>query len=482
MYKTKIIDILSLFSAKERSNFRDFVYSPFFNKNQKIRQLCDIILKYAPEFQHQALQKRNAFAQIFGKKAYNELQINNIISDLLQSAYRFLAQKAMADHPQFEKNFLLDELLNRDANNHIERSARRYKQLQQQSNFQNHQYFYDEYALYEKLDRNFLVQTKRRFDENLQLENDNLDIYYFSNKLRIACDMASRNIVIKAGYVCHFIDELLDYYEKDYQNYQSIPALYIYYNVLQMLQEEDNENHYQRLKKALNDHAELFPKPELRTLYQYASNYCIKKINSGKSQYYQEVLDLYKVLLEQKIIFQNGFITQWTFKNIITVGIRMEEFEWTENFIREFENHLLPEEKFNAVTYNRAALYSARKEYQKTLQELHNVEFTDSSYHLGAKIIQIKSYFELEETEALFALIETFRKYLLRNRDLADYKKKANSNMLKLTKSIYQLKTEGNTMNTASFNRKHRMIKEKLTNTNPIANKDWLEEIFGRIQ
>ncbi len=482
MYKTKIIDILRFFSVREWSTFRDYVYSPFFNKNQKVRILCDLILKFAPDFQDPALEKRNAFAQVFGKKAYNELQINNIISDLLQLAYSFLAQKAMSDHPQFEKNFLLDELLNRDANNHIDRSARRYQQLQQQSDYRNHQYFYDEYALYEKLDRNFLVQTKRRFDENLQLENDNLDIYYFSNKLRIACDMASRNIVIKAGYVCHFIDELLNYFEKDYQNYQSIPALYIYYNVLQMLQEEENENHYKKLKKALNDHAELFPKPELRILYQYASNYCIKKINSGKSQYYQEVLDLYKVLLEQKIIFQNGFITQWTFKNIITVGIRLEEFEWTENFLRQYENHLIPEEKFNAVTYNRAALFSARKEYKKALQELHNVEFTDASYHLGAKIIQIKSYYELEETEALFALIETFRKYLLRNRELADYKKKANSIMLKLTKSIYQLKTEGSTLKTSSFNRKHRMIKEKLTSADPIANKDWLEEIFGRLK
>ena len=53
--------------------------------------------------------------------------------------------------------------------------------------------------------------------------------------------------------------------------------------------------------------------------------------------------------------------------------------------------------------------------------------------------------------------------------------------MLKLTKSIYQLKTIGPTMKTASFNRKKRMIKEKLTNLDPIANKDWLEEIFNII-
>ena len=481
MYKTKILDIIRYFSNRERSNFRDYVHSPFFNKNQKLKNLCDIILKFAPDFQHADLDKRKIYTQIFGGNAYNELQINNIISDLLQLAYGFLAQKAFASRPQFEKNLLLEELLNRDANDHIDRIARRFHQLQQQSPFRNHQYFYDEYLLYEKLDRNFLVQPKRRFDENLQLENDNLDLYYLSNKLRIACDMASRNIVIKAGYVCHFIDDLLGYYEKNYNDFQRIPVLNIYYTVLQMLQEEEKEVHYKRLKTALNEGGKLFPKSELWTLYKYALNYCIKKINSGKSQYYYETLDLYKILLEQNIIFHNGLITQWTFKNIITIGIRLEEFEWTEKFIEQYQTYLLPEEKFNAITYNRAALFSATREYKKALQELHNVEFTDSSYHLGAKIIQIKSYYELEETEALFALIETFRKYILRNRDLADYRKKANSNMLKLTKSIYQLKTVGPTMNTSSFNRKRRMIQEKLTTIDPIANKDWLREIFANI-
>lgn len=481
MQKTKIIDILRSFSARELAVFRDYVHSPFFNKNQKVRNLCDLILSFAPEFQHPALEKRNAFAQLFGEVAYNELQINNIISDLLQLAYGFLAQLTISNHPQFEKNYLLEELLNRDIYHHIDRVAQRYRQLQQKSSFRNHQYFYDEYALYEKLDRNFLAQPKRRFDENLQLENDNLDLYYFSNKLRIACDMASRNIVIKAGYICHFIEDLLGYYEKNYQGFQTIPALSIYFNVLQMLQEEENENHYKKLKTALNEHAELFPKPELWTLYTYALNYCVKKINSGKSGYYRETFDLYKILLEQKIIFKNGFLTQWTFKNIITVSIRLEEFDWTENFIRQYESFLLPEEKFNAVTYNRAVLFSARKNYKEALRELHNVEFTDSSYHLGAKIIQIKSYYELEETEALFALIDTFGKYLLRNHDLADYRKKANANMLKLTKSIYQLKTVGPTMNSSSFNLKKRRIKEQLNTIDPIANKDWLEEIFGRI-
>ena len=48
------------------------------------------------------------------------------------------------------------------------------------------------------------------------------------------------------------------------------------------------------------------------------------------------------------------------------------------------------------VLYNELLswLFIQQKEYKKALQELHNVDFTDASYHLGAKIIQIKSYYE----------------------------------------------------------------------------------------
>lgn len=232
-------------------------------------------------------------------------------------------------------------------------------------------------------------------------------------------------------------------------------------------------------KSDLLQHQLLFPKLERWNLYKYAINFCIKKINSGKSNYHKELLDLYKVLLENKIIFPNGYLSQWTFKNIITVSAHLEAFDWTETFIQQYESYLIPEEKFNAITYNRATLYNAQKNYPAALQTLHNVEFTDSSYHLGAKIIQLKSYYELEETEALYSLIEAFRKYLLRNKDISDYRKKANNNMLKIAKGIYQLKVHGATMTTSAFNQKRRNIEAKLRMLNPIANKDWLEEIFG---
>ena len=481
MLNTKLIGLLKTLSNKEFSKFREFIYSPFFNKNEKIRQLGDYIFEYAPDFESPLLKKQLVFPSLFGSISYNELQINNIISDLLQLLYDFMAQIQLQQRSPLQKYLLLEELLNRDTPIHIDRNAKRFKNILSKSKVRNYEYFHHEYLLYEKLDQSVISHAKRSFDKNLQLQSDNLDLYFFSNKLRMACDMTSRNIVIQAGYRCDFLDDILNYYEKNHRGFQDYPALSIYHTVLKIIQNSEDEVSYQKLKSDLIQHQDLFPKLELWNLYKYAINFCIKKINSGKSTYYQELLDLYKILLDNKIIFPNGYLSQWTFKNIITVSSHLEAFDWTEKFIEQYESYLIPEERFNAITYNRATLFNAQKNYAGALQTLHNVEFTDSSYHLGAKIIQLKSYYELEETEALYALIEAFRKYILRNKDISDYRKKANNNLLKITKGIYQLKVNGPAMTTSAYNQKRRNIDTKLKTLNPIANKDWLEEIFEKV-
>ena len=192
-----------------------------------------------------------------------------------------------------------------------------------------------------------------------------------------------------------------------------------------MLQDSSNEAHFHGLKQLIRQHATTFPADELREIHIHALNYCIKQINSGRSDYYQEVLDLYQSMLQEGVVFRNGFIPQWTFKNIVTTSIRLQEYEWTSQFIEQYKEHLLPEERDNALAFNLASLYFAKADYQLALRQLHNVEFKNTSYHLGGKIIQLKSYFALNELEALLALVQASLKFIRRNKSLSAYGKKS---------------------------------------------------------
>lgn len=473
MKNTKLIVLLKKLSSKELRKFQEYVMSPFFNKNKKVQHLVNIIvpaLVNTSDLESEILEKRKVFRKIYMTQQYNELQINNIISDLLQLLYDFLAQIQFVKQPLLQKKYVLKELFQKDAPQHFEKTIRRYRQLESKNEERSFNYFLEKKDFYSQLDQFVQTKIKRQYDENLQLESDSLDLSYFINKLHIACNMISRNIVINANYHCDFLDEILIFCKKN-NHLENHPALQVYFKTIQMLEGKGEEQFYFDLKKSLVKHYRIFPKEELFTLYNYALNFCIKKINSGQDAFYQEILELYKVLLERKIIFLDGHLSPWTYKNIVTTAIRLKEFEWTEKFIYKYQNMLLANERNNALAYNLATLFHAQGDYRNTLFQLQNVEFTDTSYHLGAKILQLKSYYELDEGEAFFALVEAFKKYILRSKDLSDYRKKANANFLKLAKKIFQIK--GKSGKTAD--QKRKKIKTDLKQLEPIANKSWLE-------
>ncbi len=478
MHKSSLIKVLETLQTRERSRFREYVGSPYFNKNEKIKNLCDYVIKRLNANKTTELDKPTVYRQIYGSKGYKELRLNNLISDLLQLLYDFLADQHHQKAVMQQKNELLECLLDRELHDLVDRNARRLRQLLDEDPRRNHDHYFWEYQYYERLDSQSLAAGKRGYDESLQHKSDQLDLYYWCNKMRIACDMASRNVVVNARYDCHHLEVLLAAFQENQFGIQSIPVLQVYYKTYQMITEGEEAQHYFALKELLGRHGQLFPQGELRVLYNYALNYCVKKINFGQSIFHQEILDLYRVLLEEKIIFKNGYLTQWSYINIIAAGIRLREFDWTEQFIHDYAPHLLPEVKDNAYTYNLSSLYFEKKDYQAALGHLHEVEFTDAFYHMGAKLIQLKSYFELEETEAFHALLEASRQYVLRNRQLSDYQKQSYGNFLKIANRIQKLSSSKGFIPKEEWLQRYKKLMAQLDDPSPLASKAWLRRVL----
>ncbi len=475
MQRSRLVSVLKTLDVKARVRFEEYVASPFFNKNEKIRRLCAYMLKYAPDFDHAAMQKQAVYEHVFQKKGYAELPLNNLISDLLQLLYDFLAHQRYQSQPHVKRELLLGELLDRELYGQVERFAENAVPIH------HYEAYLHAYRLHEKSDEAAIAKGKRGYNEHLQQGADAFDLYYYCNKLRIACDMASRNAVIKARYECHFLPEVLDWLERNGDLVQESPILQVYLQALQMLSETDQAGHYFALKSLLAAHIGLFSRHELQSLYHYCLNYCVRQINSGQGAFYREVLDLYKLLLQENILLQNGHLSQWAYNNIITAGIRLREFDWTGEFIQRYREYLQPDAQHNAYTYNLAALFYEKEEHAKALQQLQNVEFTDAFYHLSAKIIQLKSYYALNETEAFMALLEATRKFLARNHQLSDYQKKSNANFVKLSRSLYQLRQCRPLVTARVFRQRNAALLAQVKRMQPLANKDWLEEALRRL-
>ena len=203
-------------------------------------------------------------------------------------------------------------------------------------------------------------------------------------------------------------------------------------------------------------------------------NYCIyTKINKDRADYYLELFSLYKIALANEIIFTNGHLNPHHYKNIITISLRLNKFDWVENFIEKY-THLLPEsDKDNAYNYNLANVYFSKKEYFKVIEQLREVEYQNITYALGSKLLLLRTYFELKEDTALYSLMDSFRIYLRRNREITAAVKQQYMNTLRFTKNI---------ANIAPYDEKAKTkIIDKINNCKSLVLKDWLLEKVSEI-
>ncbi len=476
MHKTILINTLKTLNKRELSKFLEYISSPFFNKHGKITELARYIAKYHPNFEHTALEKSKVIQRLFPKQKISILKLNNLISDLLKLLEGYLIEIELKEQTAYNKKLLLHQLLRRGLKKNFQRTLRAALAQQEKQNIRDHTFFYQNYVLQEEANFYYIAQGRRLKDESLQKKVDQLDIFYLATKLRDSCEMISRTNVIDVTYELHLLDELLEYLKNNLSNYEKYPAITIYYQILMSLLYSDEPQHYQRLILLLEQHAQQFSHGEARGMYDYAQNYCIKQINNGNSEYLNEIFLLFQRLLETKIILENNILAEWDYKNIVTVGLRLRKFEWTEQFIHAYKSYLIETVAENAFAYNLASLYYSQKKYDKSLQLLHQVEFTDVVYYLGAKSLLLKIYYDTDSSTAFYSVIDTVKVYLLRSKLVSVYQRKIYQNLLKFAKKAYKIKENIGYESKEKIEKDLTQLQKLLEENQQTANMNWLRE------
>ena len=90
MQRSKLISLLKTLSKNEIRWFKDYIYSPYFNKEKVLMKLADHLAKYHPEYDDEGINKEKVFAFLYPGKKYNDALMRNMISDLLKLANGFL--------------------------------------------------------------------------------------------------------------------------------------------------------------------------------------------------------------------------------------------------------------------------------------------------------------------------------------------------------------------------------------------------------
>ena len=466
MRNSKLHSVLKEFDKYEQNRCRKYIQSPYFNRSEKIAELYDFFIEKINEGEEEDLSKESIWEVLHSKTKFNSDRWRKYCSDLLKLIEGYLIQEEFEKDRSIQDCYLMEAVKDRElniiSNAVIKKSEKNLKKV----SFKNAAFFHNSYLL-EKNKYNLIrFDKKRAAASNIDNIVRNLDIFYMSEKLRHYCNILSRQSAVSHEYEIKFIEEIVSHVSSgEYDNY---PTVIIYYQIYLALNNPKEEKYYYKLKELLKKHAITFPQSEASDMYSFVINYCTRQLNSGNPIYWREYFEIYQQLLEDKIIIVNDELDAGIFKNIVATGLRIGEAEWTENFIHDYNKFLPDNQRENAVTYNSALLYFYQKKYDNVISLLQQVEYEDYIYNISSKQILLRTYYEMELTDPLFFLIDSFRAYLYRNPKISTQIKESYSNFLTITKKLARTnKRDAKTLNS---------LKEEINTKKNLASRSWIIE------
>lgn len=469
------VDSLSYLEAKR---FRDFLASPYFNKETELSHLFELI-RYregSPAWEtdrHIAISdaptlhsRKNIHQLLFPTLPYDDQNIRRMLSVLQKLILQFFACEQIQSPSIHRSLMILPAIRKKNLHTLYEYEFQKAEHMGSETAVHDSMELLNNHLLATEYQQYIEVQKDRSATRAIIPAIQTLDHFYFAHKLRHLCAALNHNAILQTDVPTGLESELIAYLLRE--GIPEIPAIEVYFAIYEMLKNPAEEAHYQKVRAALSQHALQFTPAEGREMYAYPQNFCIQRINQGRNEYLSELFQLYRELLEQEIILEKGQLSPWDFKNIVTVALRMNAHNWAEEFILQYAPKIEVRFRENAKKYNLARLAYARGLYSGVLRQLNEVDYEDIFYALDSRVLLLKTYFELDETEPLYSLMDSFRVYLHRNHSISDSHRATYLNLIRFTKKLTKIRP--------SEKAKLRKLHTEILQATHIADARWLTE------
>ncbi len=459
MQDSRLIALLRTLSRTEQRELRKVATSPFFNQRQDVPALLDLLLDCINE-EKPLPDKAEAHRLLYPDQPFDDHRVRMAMSFLMKIAEQYLVHSALFADEVKVKTKLAEVYRQRGLAKHFERAMREAQDVQASSPLRNAEYFTDDYHVQMEQYR-FAATTSRTAEHNLQAITDNLDMAYFAQKLRQACLLLSHQAVYKTDYRFGMLDEVLAHVES--QQLLDVPAIAVYYFCYRALTQPEQPDYFHQLKKLLVEEHSKFPPHEIADGYLLAINYCIRHYNLGNPAYLADEFDLYREGLKRSFFLNNGTLSRFTYRNVVTVGLKLQAFDWVENFVNEFRDKLEPKHRESMYSFNLARLAYERRQHGIALQLLQKSEYADLLLNLAAKTLMLKIFFENGDIDTLDSHLTAMLRFI-RRKKIMGYHRENYLNLVLFTKKLME------THEKAGLD----ALREEILAAGAVAEREWL--------
>lgn len=465
MNNSRLLELFLCLSKKEIRDLRKFVNSPYHNQREDVIELFEYLARYTQPSKGHKLDKKLVFNSLYPQEVYLEKKMRYVMSFLYKSIQAFLSHKAYQEDALLSQKALLQALRQKGRNRLFETSLKTAEEGLTAQTYR-HPNFHLQAFLVQEEQYLFRASEHRGTPSGLEEASRQLDLFFIANKFKHAALAMAHQQVGQSELNLDLLYPILK--EVDRQgSYLEVPAVAVYYHCVKMMLVDDALPHFVQLRALMQIHQYRFPVQELRDLYIFALNFCIRRLNAQEGYFKREAFSIYQEGLDNSVFYDNGILSRFNYKNIVALGLGLEEYEWVAQFIENYKDYLDKEVQESTYHFNLALLHYKTLNYTEAMEHLQRIDTDDVLNNLNARRMLACIYYELEQMEPLYSLLDSFQNYIYRKRQLG-YHKKHYLNFIKFMRKLLQKEQ----YSTPQLDK----LKAELTATQDIVEKVWLLE------
>ncbi len=456
-------------NRRELTRFCAFVHSPYHCKHEDVQQLIHYLDGLYPDFPFEKISRQHLAKVVFPFDESRDRKLPPVMTYAQRQVEQFWA---MEQYQQQESQQVIDLM----TAFRQKKSTAQFERLLEKRAIEvappaDYLYHYkralEAGAFFESYERE--VQ-----EPHLRNRQTQLDLFYFKEKLKNACEVQVRLNILSMDYEMSLLETVLEMIRQRQKYFERQAGVYTYFLVYRMLENPNRKTFQQALDYFLSQQLDL-GLTERMELYNYFMNFCIGRINRGEKEWLQDVFELYRDQLENGLLLEEGSLSEWDYKNIVTTGLRLEQLDWVREFIEQYRELLPPDVRDNAYLFNLASWHYFAGEFPEVLELIREVEYRDIRYSLGAKALLLRTYYDMDLLEPLLSLTGSFRNYLKRNHLLAEGRRLGYANLFRLTRKAAQLRSRLSYEPTQRIREELLRLKIELEQVDSLVNRSWLE-------
>lgn len=463
----KIKSVISSLSSSEMLSLRDFVQSPYFNKNPHLMALVDYLSDKYPDFGDQVFEPQSLAKSPYFDQPITAKKLSYYLSDFQKLLDQFLVVERLQQKEYLREYMCINALRERNLRDQFMTRILRFQDRLDELGHFHREALTVRFMVSDVIAELSTYQNKET-EASLQKAIDNLFELFLTNVLRYASESRNR---MSVQYPNPPRIPLLEELEDLFQEYrQRSPVINLHYLLYACVQNPEEDEYFDELRKHLSIHQQAMGADQLRNFYLSTINISLRKMRSKPNKYTQATLDIYTEGIDNRALMEGNYLSPWTFTNTIKLALRAHRIQWAERFMHNYQKLLSKDQRNNVLGLTKGELAFAQGEYHEALAHLNNVSTTAIRYHILVSILRIKSLWELEEINPAIAALSAFKVYLSRTRGIALPWKKGAQSFCQLLHRISVGGTE----------RKRLETRDLINNTALLIDKAWLMKVFAQ--